>query len=156
MATPVKPRLFVDADVLIAASASTTGASHVLLRLSDLTVIQCIISKQVTIEAERNLQRKLPQALPLFRLLIASAVEQVDDPSAADLLPFAAHAETKDVPILAAACLHNCHYLVTFNVRHFFPPTQTITVLRPGEFLLRLREQLEQLIPFTQSPPPRR
>ena len=156
MATPVKPRIFVDADVLIAASAFTTGASHALLRLSELTIIQCVISKQVTAEAERNLQRKLPQALPAFRLLIASAVEQVDDSPAADLPPFAAHAEAKDVPILAAACLHDCHYLVTFNVRHFSPPTQSITVLRPGEFLLKLREQLERLIPVAQRPRPRR
>lgn len=156
MATPVKPRIFVDADVLVAASASTAGASHALLRLSDLTIIQCLISKQVAMEAERNLQRKLPQALPAFRLLVASAVEQVNDPPAADLPPFVAYAEAKDVPILAAACRHGCHYLVTFNVRHFSPPTQTIAVLRPGEFLLKLREQLEQLIPVTQPPPPRR
>ena len=40
-ATPTglaKPRLFIDADVLIAGSASTTGASYIILHLSDLTL----------------------------------------------------------------------------------------------------------------------
>ena len=62
-----KPRVFIDTDVLIAGSYSTTGASYIILHLSDLTIIEGLISQQVRVEAERNLQDKLPNALPIFR-----------------------------------------------------------------------------------------
>ena len=70
----IKPRLFIDADVLIAGSASTAGASHILLHLSDLTIIEGIISHQVKLEAVRNLRGKMPQALPACRLLLPERI----------------------------------------------------------------------------------
>jgi predicted nucleic acid-binding protein len=142
-----KPRLFIDADVLIAGSASTTGASYILLHLSDLTIIEGIISQQVKVEAERNLREKLPQALPAFRLLVESAVKVVDDPPENQLIPLQGQAHAEDLPLLAAALLHRCHYLVTFNVKHYYPEGKKSVVLRPGEFLHRLRQQLVGLIP---------
>jgi len=48
-------RVFFDADVLLAGSASTTGASHILLKLSELTLVEGITSHQAQTEAERNL-----------------------------------------------------------------------------------------------------
>ena len=143
----IKPRLFIDADVLIAASASTAGASHVLLHLSDLTVIEGIISQQVKMEAERNLREKMPQALPAFRLLVGSAIRLVDDPHENQLISLQGQAHAEDLPLLAAALLHQCHYLVTFNIKHYHPEGEKIIVLRPGEFLYRLRQQLMGLIP---------
>jgi hypothetical protein len=35
--------------------------------------------------------------------------------------------------------------LVTFNVRHFQPGHPGVTVLRPGDFVLRVRELLAYL-----------
>jgi predicted nucleic acid-binding protein len=142
-----KPRIFIDADVLIAGSASTVGASHILLHLSDLTIIEGVISQQVKMEAERNLQEKMPQALPAFRLLVESAVRLVDDPQENQLVSLQGQAHAEDLPLLAAALLHRCHYLVTFNVRHYSPEGEKIIVLSPGEFLYRLRQQLMGLIP---------
>ena len=142
-----KPRLFIDADVLIAGSASTTGASYIILHLSDLTIIEGVISQQVKVEAERNLRDKLPQALPAFRLLVESAVKVVDDPPENQLVSLQGQAHAEDLPLLAAALLHQCHYLVTFNVKHYYPKGEKIVILRPGEFLYRLRQQLIGLIP---------
>jgi len=133
--------------VLIAGSASTTGAGYIILHLSDLTLIEGIISQQVKAEAERNLRDKLPQALPAFRLLVESAVRLVDDPPENELVPLQGQAQAEDLPLLAAALLHRCHYLVTFNVKHYYPEGEKIIVLRPGEFLYRLRQQLMRLIP---------
>ena len=62
-------RVFLDSDVLLAGSASTTGASHLILQLSELGLIDAVASEQVRREVERNLERKLPAALPAFRLL---------------------------------------------------------------------------------------
>jgi len=142
-----KPRIFIDANVLIAGSASVSGASHIILHLSDLTVIECIISQQVKVEAERNLREKMPQALPAFGLLVESAVKLVDDPDENQLVSLQGQAHVEDLPLLAAALLYRCHYLVTFNVRHYRPEGEKIVVLRPGEFLYRIRQQLMGLIP---------
>jgi predicted nucleic acid-binding protein len=142
-----KPRVFIDADVLIAGSVSTEGASHIILHLSDLTIIEGFISQQVRIEVERNLQEKLPQALPVFRRLIDSAVEVVADPTVDEIAPFEDQADSDDLPILTAAIKSGCHYLLTFNVRHYCPVGGRITVLRPGEFLVKLRRQIVGLIP---------
>lgn len=69
---PPRPRVFVDADILLAGAAAPAehGASLVLLRLAEITLIEAITSEQAIAEAERNLGDKLPAALPVFRLLV--------------------------------------------------------------------------------------
>ena len=142
-----RPKVFIDADVLIAGSASTRGASHIVLQLSELTVIEGFISLQVKREAERNLQIKLPQALSIFRKLVKSAVEVVADAGIGEITPYLSQANANDASILATACTNRCHYLLTFNVRHYYPKAVTISVLSPGDFLFMLRQQLLSLIP---------
>lgn len=142
-----RPRVFIDADVLIAGSASTRGASHIVLQLSELTVIKGLISLQVKGEAERNLQIKLPDALPSFRKLVKSAVEVVADAGVEEITPYLSQANANDTPILATACTNRCHYLLTFNVRHYYPKEGMIVILSPGDFLFMLRQQLLALIP---------
>jgi len=144
--TVAKVKVLVDADVLIAGSASTTGASHIILQLCDLGFIEGIISKQVKIEAERNLKQKLPQALPDFGLLIDSALTIVEDPSPENIRTYEGWADKKDLPILTAALQHDCHYLITFNVRDYNPPAGQLLVQTPGDFLKKLREHLTGLI----------
>ena len=147
MAAAPKPRIFVDADVLVAGSASTSGANHVLLRLSEYTIVECLCSEQVIVEAERNLISKLPHALPLFRLLTRSALQVVADPGADQVAPWTGHADPKDLPILAAALAQGCHYLVTFNTRHYRPEATELVVLRPGALLPEIRARLADLVP---------
>jgi len=140
-----RPRVFFDADVLLAGSASTTGASHILLRLSELTVIEGLSSQQATTEARRNLQLKLPDAVSAFDALVSAAVQVVPDPDPGDISPYADEADRKDAPILAAACLQNCDYLVTFNTSDYWPPERSILVLEPGSLLARIRDRLAAL-----------
>ena len=82
-----RPRVFVDADVLFAGavSPSEAGASLVILRLAEITLIEALTSEQVIVEAERNLASKLPQKLPEFRLLVSRCLHVVPDPAPADL-----------------------------------------------------------------------
>jgi len=138
----VKPKIFIDTDVLVSGSASTTGASYVVLQLSALALVECIISQQVRVEAERNLQSKLPQALPAFRVLLGSSARVIEQPSPAALKPFIGQADEGDLPILVAALRSGCHYLLTFNTRHYHPMTEEIKIMPPGEFLVELRQQL--------------
>lgn len=147
-----KPCVFIDANVLIAGSASTTGASFILLQLCELTIIEGIISEQVRVETERNLREKLPQALPAYRVLIESALKQLKDPQWEDLERFHGQADAKDLPILAAAVLNDCDYLITFNVKDYHPDPKSIVVRRPGEFLQQLRRQLQSLVHSKRGP----
>jgi hypothetical protein len=99
----------------------------------------------VIVETERNLEEKLPGALPTFRLIVSRCLRVVPDPSPTDLEPHRGLAHPKDLPILVAALRESCPWLVTFNLRHYQPGHHSVDVLRPGELLLRLRDRLARL-----------
>lgn len=147
MARIRKPTVFLDADVIFAGAAAPSehGASHVVLRMGEITLIECVTSQQAVTEVERNLADKLPSKLPEFRLLVSRCLHVVPDPESGDLLPYASQANPKDLPILVAALRERCPYLLTFNVRHYSPPANIITVQQPGEFLHTVRLLLSQL-----------
>lgn len=142
-----RPKVFLDADVIFAGSAapSVQGASHVVLRMGEITLLDCITSEQVITEVERNLRDKLPHALPEFQLLIKRCVQVVSDPSPEDAAAYAGQADPKDLSILVAAIRENCSHLLTFNTRHFNPASKHPVVQPPGEFLQTVRSQLSML-----------
>lgn len=132
-------RVFFDSSVVIAGSASRSGASYVLLQLAGLGLIDGRISSQVREESLRNTARKLPAALPALSLLLREVLTEgaAQHPDIGDAWKLA---DPKDRPILAAALAQECRYLVTLNEKDFWPPVDRILVLRPGELLRRLRE----------------
>jgi hypothetical protein len=142
-----RPRVFLDADVLFAGAASPSqhGASLLILRMAEITLIEAVASQQVVTEAERNLGEKLPQALPAFRLIVSRCLQVVPDPQASDLVAHSGEADAKDLGILVAALRERCPWLVTFNVRHFQPGHPDVSVLRPGEFVLQVRDLLARM-----------
>lgn len=139
----IPSRVFFDSDAIIAGSASTTGAAHALLTLSELGIIRGFVSGQIVEECRRNLASKIPAALPAFSAIIEHSVAVQRSPSANWMARAARHAHPKDVPILAAALQTRASYLVTFNVKDFHPPRALgIEILRPGEMLERIRRTL--------------
>lgn len=145
-ATADKLRVFFDADVLIAGSASKThsSASYILLKLAELTLIEGIICPYVREEVERNLQAKLPRALPVFRVLMGTALKELPDPSVYLLKRWASRADPKDLPVLAAAVSSSCRYLATFNIHDYPNPPESVKVVKPGELVRQLRELLAE------------
>jgi hypothetical protein len=145
--TKPKPRVFIDADVLFAGSASLNehSASQVVLRMAEITLIEALTCEQVIIEAERNLEEKLPVALPAFRHLISRCLQVVANPTAVDLLPFHQIANPKDLPILVTAHREKCPWLITFNLRHYQPGLPEVHTIPPGDFVLRVRDLLHGL-----------
>jgi predicted nucleic acid-binding protein len=145
--TSQKPKIFLDADVIFAGSAAPSehSASHVVLRMSEITLLECITSQQAITEVERNLTQKLPRALPAFRLLVSRCLQVVPDPSPEMLMQYAGQADAKDLPILTAAVQTGCSHLLTFNLRHYSPKDDAMLVQRPGEFLQHLRRLLSQM-----------
>ena len=100
MPTRSKPRVFVDADVMFAGSASPGehGASLVTLRMGEITLIDAVTSRQAIVEAERNLNAKLPQSLTTFRLLVERSLRVIPNPSKEDLAAYTASPDPKDLP----------------------------------------------------------
>lgn len=149
MDKPNQPNIhvFIDADVLYAASATKniSGASLVILRMSEITLIKAISSQQVIVETERNLSKKLPSALSSFHLLARRCLHIVSNPLEDDLQPYQGLADQKDLPILVTAIREKCLCLITFNVRHFQPGHSSVAVMRPGEFLLQIRDRISEL-----------
>jgi len=145
--SPPRPRVFVDADVLFAGAASPSeqGASLVVLRMAEITLIEAVTSEQVITEVERNLSAKMPAALPTFRLLVSRCLDIVPNPTAAKQQAHAGLVNAKDLSILVAALREKCSWLVTFNVCHFHPGHPAVTVLPPGAFVQRVRHLLAQL-----------
>ena len=144
---PRKARVFIDADVLFAGAAASHehGASLVILRMAEITLIDAVTSRQAIVEAERNLDAKVPRALTAFRLLVDRCVRVAPDPAPADLVAHAGLAHPEDLPILVTALREECSWLVTFNIRHFQPGHPRVRVLRPGEFLLQVRDLLAHM-----------
>ena len=145
--SPTKPRIFIDADVLFAGAASPNehSASNLLLRMAELTLIEAVTSTQAITEVERNLQDKMPKALPAFQLLVSRCLRVVADPDPAELAEYAGLANPEDLPILVAALREECSLLATFNVRHYQPGHPSVVVLKPGDMVLRVRYLLARL-----------
>lgn len=141
-----KPRVFLDADVIFAGSASPQAhsASYVVMLMGEITLLDCVTSQQAVTEVERNLGKKLPAKLPEFRLLVSRCLRVIDDPTQQELLGYQGQADPKDLPLLAAALRDQCNYFLSFNVRHYFPTGNSIIVQRPGEFLGVIRQLLSQ------------
>ena len=142
-----QPKVFVDADVIFAGAAAPTehGASHVVLRMGEITLIDCISSEQAVKEVERNLAEKIPEKLPEFHLLVSRSLRVIGDPEPAELIAYRGQADPKDLAILVAALKEGCSYLLTFNVRHFTPNTPDIIVQQPSGFLVAVRSLLGML-----------
>lgn len=137
--------VFCDADVLIAGAASTRGARHILLQLSELTLIDCVTSPAAIAEAERNIAAKLPAASSAFRKILAVAVHLVPDATPSTTHKLAGAAHPKDLPILAAAVAGRADFLATFNVRHYQKRTEAPLVVQPRRVIGAIRSLLARL-----------
>lgn len=134
-------RVFFDSDVIIAGTFSATGASHVLLQLAEVGIIRGYISDQVVDECSRNLQDRLPAALPLFQSILNASFLTLEVPDDKSLSRASDQADRKDIPILAAAMQAGADVLVTFNTKDYFPHGSTLTVLTPRELLKKIGER---------------
>ncbi|MCY0878664.1 MAG: PIN domain-containing protein [Firmicutes bacterium] len=143
-------RVFFDADVIIAGSASPNGVSHALLQVAELGLIEGWTTPQVVDEVRRNLRQKLPHAVAVFEALWPRCLQMSPDPDDASLQRVSDYAHVKDRHVVAAAVQIPTHWLVTFNVRHFYAPPR-LMVLRPQEAIQQLRTVISELAASAES-----
>jgi predicted nucleic acid-binding protein len=144
----MEPKVFVDANVLSAGSASRSGASRAVLGLAEIGLIQLFVTRQVIDETERNIRQKLPKALPTFtELLVHLNLTILDDPSPESFRRWFQIIEEKDAPILEAAVQMAADYLLSLNTKDFTPDvaiTTGLTIQTPATFVHHIRNILNQ------------
>lgn len=137
-------RIFADANVLIADADSRSGASGAVLLLAEVGLFRLVVSRQVLDEAERNLRKKLPRALPTFAELLATVqIEIVSDPEPSAWQRWKGLIEAKDAPILEAAVAADVDRLLTLNTRDFTPKVAArsgLAIQTPAQFISELRD----------------
>ena len=137
-------RVMIDADVLFAGSATSSphSASLIVLHLGELTLLDTVASEQAVTEAARNLEGKVPSAVPVFRQIVDASLRVVPDPTEDELVALSGLAHPKDLPILAAAVREQCDVLVTFNERDYRPGHPSVEVVTPGVLVQRVRSSV--------------
>lgn len=140
-------RVFLDTSALIAGIVSKTGAAREVMRLCEAGVVEVFISRQVLVEADRNITEKLPALVSDYRHLMRQMTPVLlDDPSRKEAAQAERLIHSKDAPILAAAIKGQVDCLITWNTRHFHQSSVIkavrFKIMTPGEFLEEFRRSL--------------
>ena len=140
-------KVFLDTSALIAGVLSPTGAAHEVLRLCEAGVVQALVSRQVLVEADRNLTKKVPALLSEYRMFLRQLSPLVvEDPSRTAVEEARAVIHHNDAPILAAAMESQADFLISWNTRHFHKKSvrayAKFPILTPGEFLEAFRQSI--------------
>ena len=135
------PRLFIDASVFVAAAASPMGGSAAVLELGRRGRVRLLASKQVLLEAEHNIRRKLsPDALLRFYQYLGTLpLQSIPAASAEEIAQAAEVVAEKDAHVLAAALKAHADALLTLDRKHLLAPAvraaSACAIQTPGEFL---------------------
>ena len=135
--------VFVDSSVLFSACYSSTGASREIIRQGILGKIQLIISKHIIEEVERNLEKDVPQVIPIFQQFLDIVPFKIVTPTKKEVEKATSCVDLKDAPILAAAIKEKVDYLISLDTKHLVVPKVSkcagIEIVLPGEFLKEIR-----------------
>jgi putative PIN family toxin of toxin-antitoxin system len=132
----------LDANIFIAASASTGGGSSLLLELCVQGKATAVATRLILRESERNIRSKLnDEALARFYTLLARLNPTlIPLPAQSDIDEAAKMVNKKDALVLAAARSSRAEYLITLDRKHLLTDGVRQSILpiiscTPGEFL---------------------
>ena len=142
-------RFFLDSNVIISGLLSDRGAPRIILDLLCLHIpgLTGLTGEYNLTEIERNLARKLPQAIPVYHAYFPRLkLEVVPLPSPEEVKRHLGVIADKDVPVLVSALNSGVEFLVTGDLKDFgkvrtegaFP----FSIVTPAEFLECLGERL--------------
>jgi predicted nucleic acid-binding protein len=141
-------RVFLDANVIIAAAKASGGESRVITRLGGYREDITLLATPYTLdEAERTLQREATYALAEFYALrqdmevhLEPSIKLLAEIKA--ILPRKKQLPKKDLPILAGAISAGADLLLTHDGGHFGPlydnKVKGVEILRPIVGLRRI------------------
>lgn len=143
-----RPKVFLDTSALIAGIASSKGAARAVLQLAEIGLIEVIVSRQVIVETDRNIEEKLPEMLNENREFIELlAPVLINDPRQKDVSKYLKVINLDDTPILASAVTSGADFLITWDKKHFISKNirihSSLKIVTPGEFLKYFKEYVE-------------
>ena len=137
---PVK--IFLDSNVILSGLLSDRGAPRLILDVLSLRlpVLQGATGKYNILEIERNLARKMPNLVPIYRKYMPLLdLEIVPLPSLETIQAMAGQSVDKDLPVLASATACRADYLVTGDKKDFTKAKESggycFQIVSPAEFL---------------------
>ena len=133
-------KVFLDSNVIISGLVSDKGAPRVILDLLclGLPMLAGATGEYNIIEIERNLIKKMPAALPVYKKYLPLLnLEVIPLPSSGEIKKLSGLTSDKDVPVLASAVSGNVDFLVTGDKKDFIKlkGEYSFKVLSPAEFL---------------------
>jgi putative PIN family toxin of toxin-antitoxin system len=135
-------RVFLDSNVILSGLLSDKGTPRIILDLLTLQLPFLVGStgRYNLIEIERNLKRKMPQILAVFkRYLPRLSLKVIPIPHPEELREFAGKITDKDIPVLVSAIRSKADFLVTGDKRHFqkidLPDDYLLKIVTPSEFI---------------------
>jgi predicted nucleic acid-binding protein len=135
-------RVFLDSNVILSGLLSERGAPRILLDLLSLRLPFLIGStgRYNLIEIERNLKKKMPSLLPLFKAyLLKLNLKVIPLPRPKDVRGFSGQIAEKDIPVLISAIGSKADFLLTGDKHHFGkmkePDEYPLRVVTPSEFI---------------------
>jgi predicted nucleic acid-binding protein len=133
-------KIFLDSNVILSGLLSDKGAPRVILDLLSLGLPQLAgaTGKYNIIEIERNLTKKMPEALPVYnKYLPLLNLDIIPLPSSREIAKLSGTTSPKDIPVLASAINGNVDFLVTGDRKDFSHLTgqYPFKILAPSEFL---------------------
>ena len=140
-----KLKLFIDASVFIAASASKEGGSAALSKIYQKVSFTPVTTQAVLNESELNIKAKLGEEalLSFYKLIAQTPLVLQPTPTLTERIKYHDIIHQKDAHVLAAALQGNCDYLITLDRKHFMTDKiqqakLPIKILTPGDFLKSL------------------
>ncbi len=133
-------KIFLDSNVIISGLFSDKGAPRIILDLLSLGLPQLTgaTGEYNIIEIERNLTKKMPEALPAYsKYLPLLNLDILPLPSSRDIAKLSGTTSQKDIPVLASAINGNVDFLVTGDKKDFINlrGKYSFKILSPSEFL---------------------
>ena len=146
-------RVFLDSNVILSGLLSDKGAPRIILDLLtlDLPFLVGSTGRYNLIEIERNVKKKAPQILDVFkRFLPRLNLKVIPVPQPEELREFVGKITDKDIPVLVSAIRSKADFLVTGDKRHFqrikLPEGYLLKIVTPSEFIdLILPEVLKEI-----------
>ena len=135
-------KVFLDSNVILSGLLSDKGYPRVILDILSLNlpVLSGATGQYNIIEIERNLKKKMPGIIPLYRkYLPVINLEIIPLPSPETVNKLSKHISGKDAPVLASAISGKADYLVTGDKKDFNKPglknKYGFQILSPSEFV---------------------
>ncbi len=148
--TARKVKVFLDSNVILSGLLSDKSYPRIILDLCCLNFefIQFFTGEYNLIEIERNLKKKLPQALKVYKKYLPFLNLQIIPlPDKKLVRKLSRDIAPKDAPVLASAIIAEVDFLVTGDKKDFDPlkggKHYPFTILSPSEFV---NEKLPEIL----------